>query len=83
MINIDNRLGAVWSRGMINKNIIQTIKDKEMDRRTFLKYGGLLLLSLVGVKTVFAFLSQIDNKVVTIDAPKKATHGFGASKYGA
>jgi hypothetical protein len=67
---------------MINKNIIQTIKDKEMDRKTFLKYGGLLFLSLVGVKTVFAFINQIDNKAITIETPKKATHGFGASKYG-
>jgi hypothetical protein len=68
---------------VVNKNILQTISDQEMDRKDFLKYSGLLLLGLVGLKTVASFLSQPDNKLTVIEPPKEVSRGFGSGKYGA
>lgn len=53
-----------------------------MDRRTFLKYGGLFLLSLVGFKTIISLLTQSDNKLVANIQNKEATRGFGGGRYG-
>jgi hypothetical protein len=72
------------SRDVINKNILQTIGDKEMDRKGFLKYSGLVLLSLVGLKTVVSLLDQPDGqKFITTESPKEVSRGFGSGKYGA
>lgn len=70
---------------MINKNIIQAIKDKEMDRKDFLKYSGLVLLSLVGLKTVISIFMQSDDQktFAVAKSQNKATHGFGGGRYGA
>ena len=67
---------------MINKETIQTIKDKEMDRKDFLKYSGLVLLSVVGLKTVATFLNQ-SNQSKIVASNKDARRGFGGGKYGA
>jgi len=66
-------------RELVKKNIIQTIGDKEMDRKDFLKYSGLVLLSVVGLKAVVNLLTQFNNPEELQD---KATHGFGSGKYG-
>jgi hypothetical protein len=64
------------------KNIIQTIKDKEMDRKDFLKYSGVALLGIVGLRGIVSMLSVPDNKP-SAPAQKSDTHGFGSGKYGA
>ena len=66
---------------MSKKNIIQTISEKEMDRKEFLKYSGLVLLSLVGFKSVVSLLTKIDNGQIADD--KHTGRGFGSGKYGA
>lgn len=53
-----------------------------MDRKTFLKYGGYALLSLIGLKTVVSLLTQPDNKLAISEPKKEATRGFGSGKYG-
>jgi hypothetical protein len=63
------------------KNIIQTIREKEMDRKDFLKYGGLALASVVGFKTVVAIFTQ-DNSKSLVDKPQQSSRGFGGGKYG-
>lgn len=68
---------------MINKQIIQSIKDKEMDRKDFLKYSGLILLSLVGVRTVVSLLTNHDINKSINSSSKQSTRGFGSGKYGA
>ena len=68
---------------MINKNIVQTILNKEMDRKEFLKYSGLVLLSLVGLKTIISLLNQPSEKLTVIESRKESMHGFGSGKYGA
>jgi hypothetical protein len=67
---------------VINKNILQTIGDKEMDRKDFLKYSGLVLLGLVGLKTVASLLNQPENKLTVIESSKNVGRGFGSGKYG-
>ena len=68
---------------MISKGTIQAIKDKEMDRKGFLKYTGLLVLSLVGLKTVISLLSQPDNnKIITSKRGRDIASGYGNSGYG-
>jgi hypothetical protein len=69
---------------VISKNIIKTIGDKEMDRKDFLKYSGVVMLSLVGLKAIISILSQSDDhKTSVINSQQRATHGFGGGKYGA
>ena len=68
---------------MISKSTSQAIKDKEMDRKGFLKYTGLLVLSLVGLKTVISLLSQTDNnKIVTSKQGRDIASVYGNSGYG-
>lgn len=69
---------------MINKNTIQKISDQEMDRKAFLKYSGIVLVSLVGLKGVVALLTTNDaNKLISIKPDSSETaRGFGGGKYG-
>lgn len=66
-------------RGMTNKNIIQTISEKEMDRKEFLKYSGVALLSLVGLK---GLATLINSGEFLSDSKKSETRSFGNGKYG-
>jgi len=70
---------------MINKNIIKTITDQDMDRKDFLKYSGLAILGLVGLKTVASLLTQseIQRPVTINESSAKAINGFGRGSYGA
>jgi len=55
-----------------------------MDRKDFLKYSGLALVAVAGFKSVVTFLTQSDNRKVTvIESRKESTRGFGSGKYGA
>lgn len=67
---------------MINKSVIKTIGSQEMDRKDFLKYSGLVLLSLVGLKTIINVLNQSENKYTANNSNQKATNGFGGGRYG-
>jgi hypothetical protein len=64
------------------KNILKAIGDKEMDRKDFLKYSGVVLLSVVGLRGVVSLLSQVDKPVATTTTPEKP-RGFGSGRYGA
>jgi hypothetical protein len=64
------------------KNIIQTIKDKEMDRKDFLKYSGVALLGLVGLRGITALLDLSDSKLSNNSINKNQGSGFGGGKYG-
>ena len=67
---------------MIGKEFIQSIKEKEMDRKTFLKYSGLSILSLVGFNTIMALLSKVDDKKLLASSKKSDATGYGGGKYG-
>jgi hypothetical protein len=64
---------------MIKNKIIKTISEKEMDRKEFLKYSGLLLLSLVGFRSFVNFFTQGNGDISKNDNPR----GYGGGKYGA
>ena len=68
---------------MINKNIIQTIQNKEMDRKEFLKYSGIMLLGLVGLKGIISLLTSSDEHSVKSHKQDTSGRGFGGGKYGA
>ena len=69
--------------GVINKDIIKKIGEKEMDRMDFLKYSGLALVAVAGLKTITNFISQPDNqKIKVAEAGKDSKRGFGSGKYG-
>jgi len=53
-----------------------------MDRKDFLKYSGVALLGIVGLRGIVSMLSVPDNKP-SAPAQKSDTHGFGSGKYGA
>ena len=69
---------------MINKNIIKTITDKDMDRKDFLKYSGLAVLGLVGLKTVASLLTQSETQrpIAVNETSAKVNNGFGSGNYG-
>lgn len=67
---------------MVNKSLVQKIGEQEMDRKAFLKYSGLLLASLVGLRGIISLLTVSDPKPSTIDNQQTAK-GFGSGKYGA
>jgi len=55
-----------------------------MDRKEFLQYSGLLLLGLVGLKTIASLLTKIDEpKLTGAEQHNQASRGFGSGKYGA
>ena len=66
---------------MINRDILAKLRDKEMDRKDFLKYSGLLLVSVVGLKGILTALGTIESQ--TSHQQTKVTRGFGGGKYGA
>lgn len=65
------------------KNVLQVIGEKEMDRKEFLKYSGVALLSIAGFKTIANLISKTDKAVSSNLEKKEATRGFGSGKYGA
>lgn len=76
------RLKMERNKGVIKKNIIKTIKDKEMDRKEFLKYSGLVLLGVVGLKGIASLFTPSNERIVSVLAEKNESHGFGSGKYG-
>lgn len=68
---------------MIKKNIVQTIKDKEMDRKEFLKYCGIALVGLVGLKGVATLLTSSNEQLAKNQIDKSESRSFGSGKYGA
>lgn len=67
--------------GVINSDVIQTLRDREMDRKEFLKYSGLALLSLFGFRFIASLLSTSDTKTAPTVSSSNS-HGFGSGKYG-
>jgi hypothetical protein len=65
---------------VINNKIVESIKCKEMDRKDFLKYSGLTLLSVVGLKAVINILLSSDNQN---KLKGQSSLGSGRGKYGA
>jgi hypothetical protein len=66
---------------MANKGILNKIADKEMDRKDFLKYSGVALLGVVGLKGILTLLAPPEKPVVSTAVQQK--RGFGGGKYGA
>ena len=67
---------------MAKSNLVQTICSKEMDRREFLKYSGIALLGVIGLKGLAALLMAPENQVVATTSQKSEKSGFGSGKYG-
>lgn len=66
---------------MIDKNIIKKIKDQEMDRKAFLKYSGLALVGLVGLRGLVALLAG-DAQQPIASKQNSNSSGFGGGRYG-
>jgi hypothetical protein len=62
------------------KNILVTIRDQEMDRKSFLKLSGLVILSAIGARSIISILTPESLKKVVDQNQSK---GFGSGKYGA
>lgn len=68
---------------MIKTNIVQNIGKKEMDRKDFLKYGGLAVLSLAGVGNIVSVLTRANGGNLTAnESHQRIAQGYGSSGYG-
>ena len=72
---------------MAENRIISTIREKEMDRREFLKYIAFVAMGVVGLKGLISLIGAVDvNRDLTFtkqsDSRVQKT-GFGGGKYGA
>lgn len=67
---------------MSTKKLIQTISEKEMDRKEFLKYSGYALLGLVGLKGIANLFIPTTNTQIK-SKNEIVARGFGSGKYGA
>lgn len=67
---------------MISNKSIQSIRDKEMDRKEFLRYSGLTLLGIFGL---FNLLNLLGSDIVkkTNLTKDSSSRGFGGGRYGA
>ena len=56
-----------------------------MDRKDFLKYGAMAVVSLVGLKGVVTLLTSHDgnSKSLPVENHKSQTSGYGGGSYGA
>ena len=53
-----------------------------MDRKDFLKYSGVVLIGIVGLKGLLAILAQPEIPT-TVSTAQQSKRGFGSGKYGA
>ena len=58
---------------------VETLLAKEMDRKEFLKYGGMIILSLLGITSILRVIVK-ENNSTTVQTP--SNHGYGSSRYG-
>lgn len=54
-----------------------------MDRKEFLKYSGMALIGLVGLKGLATLLTSSDGHQINSFTQKSDSKGFGSGKYGA
>ncbi len=52
-----------------------------MDRKDFLKYSGVAILGLVGLRGIAALLTESDNKQI-VSQHQNTGRGFGSGRYG-
>ena len=71
---------------MVDTSVLKRIREQEMDRKEFLKYSGLVVLGLVGVRGLISLLDPLarPNYVPkqTQQTSQPASRGFGSGKYG-
>jgi putative Mn2+ efflux pump MntP len=56
---------------------IEVFLNKKMDRREFLVYIGMVVLTVIGVRNLISALSTMEHNTVN-----KNTHSFGSGPYG-
>lgn len=56
--------------------------NQEMDRKSFLRYSGGIVLALIGVTGLLRVLLSTRTANPLIDELPKKTHGYGSSRYG-
>lgn len=71
---------------MKQKPSVKDLLDKEMSRQDFLKVASVGALSVIGAGNVVALIMaqrpQQQQRTGIANQSVKATHGFGASKFG-
>jgi hypothetical protein len=70
-------------RKVVGKDIVKAVANKEMDRKGFLKYSGLVLLSLIGLKTLASLLNNTTAQQISAsEQNRESKNGFGGGRYG-
>lgn len=68
---------------MINKKIIQNIRNHEMNREEFLKYAGVVLVGAVSIKTALNLPGSTPRPRPSSTKVTTSASSFGGGKFGA
>mgnify|MGYP001090917300 CR=1 FL=1 len=69
--------------GIIDTQALKKLTDKEMDRKDFLKYSGVVLLGVIGLKGVMALLTQAEKPIASDTQANRSGKGCWGSRDGA
>lgn len=61
---------------MIKKEVIWAIKDKQMDRKGFLKYSGLIIFSVVGLSMFYDVINTANSQDRLTNKPARGRYGI-------
>ncbi|MCX6727590.1 MAG: hypothetical protein WCO19_00700 [Candidatus Saccharibacteria bacterium] len=66
---------------MLGSEKLKNLMETPMSRKEFLRYMGIMLLSVIGVGNAISALSDSHKKALGPSSPLKR-NGFGGGKYG-
>jgi hypothetical protein len=66
---------------MTLKTQVAKLANKEMDRRTFLKYSGVILLSAIGITGLMRVITSVGNDLGKSGSTGRRNY-YGSSNFG-
>lgn len=66
---------------MTLKTKVATLANKEMSRRDFLKYSGVIVLSAIGITSLMRMITSFGNDSVALDGISRRNY-YGSSSFG-
>jgi hypothetical protein len=61
---------------------LDAVLHQEMDRKNFLRYGGTILLAVLGISGFVRVLLRSKDSFTSNKNQPTSSHGYGSSRYG-